>query len=194
MICTFDSITNKCILKEIKEFPSTEIIENEIISESFSDFEINSDESTEDELYSEDTYQYLSQNEISEQTIISDEQIICFYDYKINKCEQFLCDRMEDESVICDKINDVNTNIKCVYDEYQNICKKEEKLCYEFDNGATEDICLNAKVSNESKICAFDNETNICNEVDKIIEEDHGCFNPKYNNLFLWLLYLLLFI
>ena len=35
----------------------------------------------------------------------------------LKKCEQFLCDRMEDESVICDKINDVNTNIKCVYDE-----------------------------------------------------------------------------
>ena len=120
MICTFDSITNKCIVKEIilkTEFPSTEIIEEEINSEFFSDIEINSDEITEGEMYSETTHQYLSSNEISEEIKISDEQIICFYDYKIKKCEQFLCDRMEDESVICDKINDVNTNIKCVYDE-----------------------------------------------------------------------------
>ena len=81
MICTFDSISNKCIVKKIipkTEFPSTEIIEEEINSESFSDIEINSDEINEGEMYSETTHQYLSSNEISEEIKISDEQIICF--------------------------------------------------------------------------------------------------------------------
>ena len=148
--CTFDSIANKCIIKNIvpkTESPSTEVIENEITSEEISEIEINSDE-------------------------ISDEQIICFFVRESNTCEQYLCNGIGDESITCNKIENLTTNIKCVYDETQNICKKEEKLCYEIDKVKSEDICLNARVSNDSKICVLNKETNKCNEVDKEIEEE----------------------
>ena len=110
-----------------------------------------------------------------------------------------------DESVICNKIENLTHNIKCVYDETQNICKKEEKLCYEIDMVKSEDICLNARVSNDNKICVLNKETKKCNEVDKEIEEEEeeeeeeeseedSGINLKNYNLLVWFLYFLLFI
>ena len=107
---------------------------------------------------------------------------------------------MENESVTCNKLTDLTANIKCVYIEAENICKKEEKFCYEIDKVKTEDICLNARVSNDSKIYVLNKETNKCNEVDKEIEEEENdeeedsSYNLKNCNLLFWFLYFLSFI
>ena len=93
-------------------------------------------------------------------------------DSENNKYEQFLCNEIEDESIKYTKIANLTSNIKCIYVETQNIYKREEKLCYEINKVKTEDICLNARVSNDSKICVLNKETNKCNEVDKEIEEE----------------------
>ena len=80
---------------------------------------------------------------------------------------------------------------KCVFDKIQNICKEEKKFCYEIEDGATEDICSSAKVSEANKACILDNETNFCNEV-YIMKDDAG--NNRKNILLYFILYLLLFI
>ena len=80
---------------------------------------------------------------------------------------------------------------KCVFDKIQNICKEEKKLCYEIEDGATNDICSSAKVSDANKTCVFDNETNLCNEV-YIMKNDADKY--KKNILLCFFLYLLLFI
>jgi len=81
---------------------------------------------------------------------------------------------------------------KCVYDKIQNICTEEKKFCYEIEDGATEDICSSAKVTEENKTCIFNNETKFCSEVYYIMKNDSG--NNKQNILLLCFLYLLLFI
>ena len=80
---------------------------------------------------------------------------------------------------------------KCVFDKILNVCKEEKKLCNEIENGATKDICLNAKVSDDNKTCVLNYETNLCNEV-YIMKND--AVDIKKNILLCCFLSLLFFI
>ena len=71
----------------------------------------------------------------------------------------------------CEKAETLNIETKCIYNESQNKCIEEEKFCNEIDNGATEDICLNAKITKEDAQCIFSEEKNSCEEVN-IEKED----------------------
>ena len=95
----------------------------------------------------------------------------------------------EEECASAETINPKTS--KCIYDKKQKLCKEEKKLCYEIDDGATNDICSNAKVSEANKACVFDNETNLCNEV-YIMKNDAS--KHKKNFILCFFLYLALFI
>ena len=95
----------------------------------------------------------------------------------------------EEECALAEPLNPKTS--KCVYDKTQNFCKEEKKFCNEIDNGATKDMCLNAKVSDTNKTCALDSETNLCNEV-YIMKDDAA--DIKKNILLCGFLSLLLFI
>ena len=96
----------------------------------------------------------------------------------------------EEECSTAEPINPKTS--KCVYDKIQNICTEEKKFCYEIKDGANEEICTSAKVTEENKTCIFNNETNFCSEVYYIMKNDSG-YN-KQNILLFCFLYLLLFI
>ena len=197
--CIFNNQENICEIKEIcelEENPSLAKCEL-ILTSSPSEKKCEFDTLTEKCIIKaiipkNESESELKSDEISGEINISDDQIICFFDHTSNQCELFICDRMEYESVICNKNVNFNTRIKCVFNETQKICKKEEKICNEIDYGATKDICLSAKVSNGDKICILNNETNCCNEVNKDYEESGNFL--KNINLLLSFLYLLLFI
>ena len=82
--------------------------------------------------------------------------------------------------------------MKCIYEEKNNKCIEEEKLCNEIDSGANDEICLNAKTSKEDTQCIFNEEKNSCEEVnvekeivvDNDIEENHSTYNNANNLLF----------
>jgi len=95
----------------------------------------------------------------------------------------------EEECASAEPINPKTS--KCVFDKIQNVCKEEKKLCNEIENGATKDICLNAKVSDDNKTCVLNYETNLCNEV-YIMKNDAVDF--KKNILLCCFLSLLFFI
>jgi hypothetical protein len=110
-----------------------------------------------------------------------------------NIIEKFCINSLTEEECTSAEAKNPKTS-KCVYDNIQKVCKEEKKFCNEIKDGATEDICSNAQVSEANKICVFDNETNSCSEFLIIKNLKNDASNYKNNISLFYVLCLLLFI
>ena len=136
--------------------------------------------------------------EICENAITSNENLKCIFEENEKKCvELYLCsENIINPEINCEKATTLNVKSKCVYDEKENKCKEEDKTCSDIKDGATEEICINAKISENKKKCILDNDKKGCVEVEKD-ESEELYFENSGNKLiysFLNLAYLYLFL
>ena len=201
MKCLYNNISKICEQKELCEIetsPNKTICENILTSNQAKTkclYDKNKNICVIKDICSEIEF---PSKEICENAITSNESLKCIFEENEKKCvEKYLCsENIINPEMNCEKVTTLNIKSKCVYDEKENKCKEEDKTCSDIKDGATEEICINAKISEDKKKCVLDNDKKGCVEVEKD-ENGELYFENSGNKImysFLNLAYLYLFI